>query len=250
MWNNVVLLGEGSLFWEVRDYLGDYHVQIHTLEQGIPEQVHAVIDVELDDERKMEFLKIVEGRIPSTVPIFTSSLHRTATEIASWLKCPDRILGFSPLLFYKMKCLEISLPLQYDESHLQSHLLFWKEMGKNIELVGDEPGLVFPRIVALLINEASFALAEGVATREDIDLAMRKGTNYPHGPFEWADDIGVDVILAILDGLYRELGEEKYRPAPLLKKMGYAGYVGQVSGKGFYTYQRTSSMVEWTDVNN
>lgn len=245
MWNNVVLLGEGPLFWEVRDYLGDYHVQVHALDQDLPSDIHAVVDIEMVDEKKKESLCIVENRVSTSVPIFTSSLYRTATEIASWLKYPDRVLGFSPILFYKMRRLEVSLPLQYNKKELHQHLLFWKEMDKEIEIVGDEPGLVFPRIVSLLVNEAVFALSEGIAQKEDIDLAMKKGTNYPYGPFEWADDIGIDVILTILSGLYRELGEEKYRAAPLLRKMSYAGYFGQASGKGFYSYQRTSSLVEW-----
>lgn len=174
MWNNVVLLGDGPLFWEVRDYLGDYHVQVHTLDQGLPKEVHAIIDVELNDEQKKKALHLVENHIPSDVPIFSSALSCTATEIASWLNHPERVLGFSPILFYKMKRLEISLPLQFEESQLQTHLLFWKEMEKEIEVVGDEPGFVFPRMVALLINEAAFALTEGIATKEDIDLAMKK----------------------------------------------------------------------------
>jgi 3-hydroxybutyryl-CoA dehydrogenase len=94
-------------------------------------------------------------------------------------------------------------------------------------------------VLALLVNEAAFALSEGVARARDIDLAMKKGTNYPFGPLEWADEIGIDQIIAILLGLQRELGEDRYRPAPLLRKMSYAGFLGQASARGFYLYERS-----------
>jgi 3-hydroxybutyryl-CoA dehydrogenase len=93
-------------------------------------------------------------------------------------------------------------------------------MGKHVECVpGAAPGLVLGRILAQLVNEASFALAEGVASRADIDIAMRLGFNWPRGPFEWAESIGPDRIAAILDAAHRELGEERYRVAPLLRRL-------------------------------
>lgn len=246
MENNVVLIGNGPLFWEVRDFLSDHHIRVLGIDNYSGENLRAVIDIEIDDQKKKSALHSIEDKITDQLPIFTSPLHRTVTEIASWLQHPERVIGFSPLILYKMNILEISLPLQAeDQRDLQQHLLFWKELGKEIEIVGDEPGLVFPRILALIINEAAFALSEGVASKEDIDLAMKKGTNYPFGPLEWADEVGIDQILAILTGLYREIGEDRYRPAPLLRKMGYAGHYGQAAGKGFYSYKRTSSMIEW-----
>src|SRR5205807_862654 len=97
----------------------------------------------------------------------------------------------------------------------------WRRAGKQVEVVGDEVGLVFPRTWAMLVNEAAFALTEGVAEAAAIDLAMKKGTRFPMGPLEWADEIGIDQVVWILSGLVRELGEDRYRPTSLLRKMVY-----------------------------
>ncbi|MBA4493409.1 3-hydroxyacyl-CoA dehydrogenase family protein [Paenactinomyces guangxiensis] len=239
MENSVVLIGSGPLFGKVKDTLNDYGVNVIPFAAFTLGDVRAVIDVESGmTETKKEHLVQVERLVASTVPVFTSTLHRTATEIASWMKHPERVVGFSPLLLKEMHIVEVSCPLQADQDPTwKQNLLFWTELGKTAEVVGDEPGLVFPRTLALLVNEATFALSERIASAEDIDLAMKKGTNFPFGPLEWADAIGIDQVLAILTGLYREMGEERYRPAPLLKKMMYAGYLGQASGRGFYQYE-------------
>jgi 3-hydroxybutyryl-CoA dehydrogenase len=96
--------------------------------------------------------------------------------------------------------------------------------------------LVRARIVCCLINEAVTALMEGVASAADIDLAMKLGTNYPHGPLEWADQIGLDTVLGVMQGLFDEWGEDRYRPSPLLRRMVLAGKLGRKSGEGFYRY--------------
>ena len=91
-------------------------------------------------------------------------------------------------------------------------------MGKHVEWVGDAPGLVLGRIVCQIVNEAHFAVGEGVATAEDVDIAMRLGFNWPRGPFEWAEAIGPARVVSVLDALRSELGEERYRVAPLLRR--------------------------------
>jgi 3-hydroxybutyryl-CoA dehydrogenase len=103
--------------------------------------------------------------------------------------------------------------------------------------VKDGPGLTFPRILSLIINEAARTLDEEVANAEEIDIAMRLGVNYPSGPLRWADHIGLDEVLAVLEGLHRDTGDDRYRPAPLLKKMVLAGWLGEQSGRGFYGYK-------------
>ena len=113
---------------------------------------------------------------------------------------------------------------------------FIKALGKEAAEVKDAPGLVFPRILSLIINEAARGLDEGIATPEEIDIALRLGTNYPQGPLRWADEIGLDEVLAVIEGLHDETGDDRYRPAPLLRKMVLAGHLGQVNGRGFYTY--------------
>jgi hypothetical protein len=109
-------------------------------------------------------------------------------------------------------------------------------LGKEAIKVKDAAGLTFPRILSLIINEAARSLEEGVAQAEEIDIAMRLGVNYPIGPLRWADQIGLDEVLAVLEGLERETGDDRYRPAPSIKKLVLAGFLGESHGRGFYTY--------------
>ncbi len=237
MKNKVIVLGTGPLANSVCQYLQDRGYQSVRAEEKTAD-VMALIDITTGMEgEKKTALTAWEQRISPDIPIFTSVLHLTATQIASWLKQPCRVVGFSPLSFEKRERVEVSCPLQAEgDSRWESTLSPLEKWGKKVEIVGDEPGLVFPRTLALLVNEAACCLQEKTASREDIDLAMKKGTNFPKGPLEWADDIGIDQIVAVLTGLHRELGDDRYRPVSLLRKMYYAGYWGKVTGRGFYEY--------------
>jgi 3-hydroxybutyryl-CoA dehydrogenase len=113
---------------------------------------------------------------------------------------------------------------------------FFRTLGKHVEWVDDTPGLVLGRIVCQLVNEACFAIQERVGSAGDIDTALRLGFNYPRGPLEWADLIGVEHVVATLDALYEELHEERYRAAPLLRRMIAEGRLGRWAGRGFFTY--------------
>jgi 3-hydroxybutyryl-CoA dehydrogenase len=110
-------------------------------------------------------------------------------------------------------------------------------LGKHTVWVDDAPGLVLGRIVCQLINECAFALGEQVGSAEDIDAGMVHGLNYPRGPLSWADAIGLDHVVAVLDGLYEELGEERYRVAPLLRRLVLNGRLGRQTGEGFFRYE-------------
>jgi 3-hydroxybutyryl-CoA dehydrogenase len=114
---------------------------------------------------------------------------------------------------------------------------FFAALGKHVAWVGDAPGLVLGRIVCQVINEAAFALGEGVGSARDIDLGMVLGLSHPHGPFEWADMIGVDHVLAVLDALCDEYREERYRPAPTLRRQLAAGKLGRTEGVGSFDYE-------------
>jgi len=114
---------------------------------------------------------------------------------------------------------------------------FFAALGKHVAWVGDAPGLVLGRIVCQLINEASFALGEGVGEARDIDLGMVLGLSHPHGPFEWADTIGLDHVLPVLEALWQEYREERYRVAPALRKLIAAGRLGRAEGAGFFEYE-------------
>ena len=113
---------------------------------------------------------------------------------------------------------------------------FFATLGKHTIWVGDGPGLVLGRIVCQVINECAFALGEGVGSAEDIDAGMIHGLNYPRGPLAWADEIGLDHVTSVLDGLYEELGEERYRMAPELRRLALAGRLGRQTGEGFFRY--------------
>jgi 3-hydroxybutyryl-CoA dehydrogenase len=114
---------------------------------------------------------------------------------------------------------------------------FFTTLGKHTLWVQDAPGLVLGRIIAQVINEAAFALGEGLGSGEDIDAGMVHGLNYPRGILAWADQIGLDHVLSILDALYLERGEERYRVAPLLRQLGWSGRLGDPAGAGFFSYE-------------
>jgi 3-hydroxybutyryl-CoA dehydrogenase len=112
---------------------------------------------------------------------------------------------------------------------------FFATLGKHTEWVGDGPGLVLGRIVCQVINEAAFALGEGVGTAADIDAGMVFGLNYPRGILAWADEIGLDHVLAVLDALSAETGEERYRIAPELRRLASSGRLGRSTNEGFFS---------------
>ncbi len=168
----------------------------------------------------MQLLQCIEKRIPSDAIIFTSALSVSATEQASWCQQSERLFGFGivPTLI-EHQTIEISKPLQASRLFTDKAKQWLYQAGISNEWIGDGPGLVMPRIIAMIINEAATAITERIASVDAIDKAMKLGTRYPYGPLEWADRIGIQQIYRILEGLYAEFGDDRYRPAPLLKRM-------------------------------
>ena len=178
--------------------------------------------------------------LPASSLVMTSCLRFATTHMASWLKNPERIVGFFATFFpvKERKLIELAGGMHTSEKSLAEAEELVKSLGKETVRVKDTAGLTFPRILSLIINEAARSLEEGVASAEEIDVAMRLGVEYPQGPLRWADQIGLDEVLAVLEGLQRETGDDRYRPAPLLKKLVVAGFLGETSGRGFYSYTK------------
>jgi 3-hydroxybutyryl-CoA dehydrogenase len=181
---------------------------------------------------------MLDQKLPADAIIATNTSSISVTELAAITKRPTRFIGMhfmNPVPL--MQLVEVVRGLETSPETVAETVALAKAPGKTPVVVEDRPGFVSNRVLLPMINEAVFALMEGVADREAIDTVMKLGMNHPLGPLALADLIGVDVCLDILEVLHKGLGEDKYRPCPLLRTMVAAGRLGRKAGRGFYEYR-------------
>lgn len=184
---------------------------------------------------KMPVFQQLEEACPKQTILASNTSGIPISLLASATNRPDKVIGMhfmNPVPM--MKGIEVIKSLLTSEETLNTSLELAKSLGKDPVMVKDSPGFVVNRIYTVVWNEAAKLLDENAASIEDIDKAMRLSFNWPMGPFELADLVGIDVLVDLLEGIYQQTGWERYKPAPLLKRMVEIGYIGRKVGKGFY----------------
>ena len=221
----VVIAGDSALAFELADAAHEAGWEVASPAQAAELESPALI-LDLSGEEETE--APLQGA-PQAICCHTGSLSAQDPGGAA--------IGFHALPpLAESRLVELTRGPDSSEAAADAAKRFFASLGKHVEWVGDGPGLVLGRIVCQVVNEAAFALGEGVGSAADIDVGMVHGLNYPRGILAWADAIGLDHVLGVLDALALEYGEDRYRAAPLLRRMGASGRLGRPTGEGFFAY--------------
>jgi 3-hydroxybutyryl-CoA dehydrogenase len=208
------------------------------LEDGVEKAQLVVEAVPEKIELKEKLFRTLDESAPPEAILASNTSSISITEIAAFTGRPEKVIGMhfmNPVPV--MKLVEVIRGLATDDATTRAVMDLSVELGKTPVEVNDFPGFVSNRVLMPMINEAVFALMEGVAGAEAIDTVMKLGMAHPMGPLALADLIGLDICLSILEVLHRDLGDDRYRPCPLLRKYVAAGWLGRKSGRGFFTYE-------------
>jgi 3-hydroxybutyryl-CoA dehydrogenase len=218
---------------EMNKALARLHTSIDMKNAG--KNADYVIEAVFERAVKLPIFGQLEEICPKETILASNTSGIPVSLLASATRRPDKVIGthfMNPVPL--MKGVEIVKTLLTSEETLKVSLDFVKSLGKETVVVKDSPGFVTNRIITLVFNEAAKLLEENLASIEDIDKIEKLSHNWPMGPFELADLVGIDVLVDLLEGIYQQTGWERYKPAPLLKRMVEIGYTGRKVGKGFY----------------
>lgn len=212
----LLIVGNELQLAEIREKFGAVHEYIATTDDAVTKELVGRADVVFDfanawtEERRRFYTQ------HPSVPIFLHTVTRTLRQLVGWedQQAPSKIFGFNGLpTFVNRPRMEVSMLTGGDVAALEA---ICRALNTEFSVVKDSIGMVTPRVISMIINEAYLTAAEDTASRADIDLAMKLGTNYPFGPFEWATRIGLRNVVALLEAIYADTGDDRYRICPLI----------------------------------